>query len=160
MLCNNKSLAKTSSTPGKTKLINQFKVNNNWYLVDLPGYGYARVSKTDKKQFDHIITNYIAHRQNLYCLFVLIDSRLPPQQIDVEFIHKCGELGLPIGLIFTKSDKDKGKPVAKNVETMKTELLKRWDELPPTFISSAIKGTGKTEILGYIENAIDLNSEI
>ena len=122
MLCNNKYLAKTSSTPGKTKLINQFLINDKWNLIDLPGYGYARVSKDDKKQFDSLITNYIIKRENLYCLFVLIDSRLEPQKIDIEFINKCGSSGIPICLVFTKIDKDKGKLVDKNVEAMCIEL--------------------------------------
>jgi len=154
MLCNNKSLAKTSQTPGKTKLINRFLINEKWHLVDLPGYGYARASKDDKKQFDSLITNYIYQRENLCCLFVLIDSRLPPQKIDIEFINKCGESGIPICLIFTKIDKDKGKHVEESVEQMCTELKKYWDKLPDYLLSSAEKALGKKEILNYIGNAL------
>lgn len=154
MVCNNKYLAKTSSTPGKTKLINQFLINEKWYLIDLPGYGYARVSKGDKKTFDSLITNYITKRENLYCLFVLIDSRLEPQKIDLEFINKCGSSGIPICLIFTKIDKDKGKLVNKNVEAMCTELKKTWENLPPYLLSSAEKGDGRKEILGFINKAL------
>ncbi len=154
MLCNNKYLAKTSSTPGKTKLINQFLINEKWYLVDLPGYGYARVSKGDKKVFDSLITNYIINRENLFCLFVLIDSRLEPQKIDLEFITKCGESGIPICLVFTKIDKDKGKFVTQNVEAMLNELKKTWENLPTHLLSSAEKGDGRKEILKFISNAL------
>ncbi|MFM9945003.1 MAG: ribosome biogenesis GTP-binding protein YihA/YsxC [Bacteroidia bacterium] len=154
MLCNNKYLAKTSSTPGKTKLINQFLINEKWYLVDLPGYGYARASKGDKKQFDSLITNYIVKRENLYCLFVLIDSRLEPQKIDVEFINKCGSSGIPICLIYTKIDKDKGKAVKNSVEALSNELKKTWENLPTYFLSSAEKGDGRKEILDYINKAL------
>ncbi len=156
MLCNNKYLAKTSSTPGKTKLINQFLINDKWNLVDLPGYGYARVSKDDKKQFDSLITNYIIKRENLYCLFVLIDSRLEPQKIDVDFINKCGSSGIPICLVFTKIDKDKGKLVDKNVEAMCIELKKTWENLPTYLLTSAEKGDGKKELLKYIGNALKI----
>jgi GTP-binding protein len=156
MLCNNKYLAKTSSTPGKTKLINQFLINDKWNLVDLPGYGYARVSKDDKKQFDSLITNYIIKRENLYCLFVLVDSRLEPQKIDIEFINKCGSSGIPICLVFTKIDKDKGKLVDKNVEAMCIELKKTWENLPTYLLTSAEKGDGKKELLKYIGNALKI----
>lgn len=158
MLCNNKYLAKTSSTPGKTKLINQFLINEKWYLVDLPGYGYARVSKGDKKVFDSLITSYIINRENLYCLFVLIDSRLEPQKIDLEFITKCGESGIPICLVFTKIDKDKGKYVTQNVEAMLIELKKTWENLPTYLLSSAEKGDGRKEILKFIDGALKSNS--
>ncbi len=158
MLCNNKYLAKTSSTPGKTKLINQFLINEKWYLVDLPGYGYARVSKGDKKVFDSLITSYIINRENLYCLFVLIDSRLEPQKIDLEFITKCGESGIPICLVFTKIDKDKGKYVTQNVEAMLNELKKTWENLPTYLLSSAEKGDGRKEILKFIDGALKSNS--
>jgi GTP-binding protein len=157
MLCNNKYLAKTSSTPGKTKLINQFLINDKWNLVDLPGYGYARVSKDDKKQFDNLITNYIIKRENLYCLFVLIDSRLEPQKIDVDFINKCGSSGIPICLVYTKIDKDKGKLVDKNVEAMCIELKKTWENLPTYLLTSAEKGDGKKELLKNIENALKIS---
>lgn len=158
MLCKNKNLAKTSSTPGKTKLINQFLVNEKWSLIDLPGYGYARVSKGDKKVFDSLITNYIIKRENLYCLFILIDSRLEPQRIDLEFINKCGSSGIPFCLIFTKTDKDKGKLVNENVEAMCAELKKTWNNLPPYFLSSAEKGDGRKEILKYIGKALKITA--
>jgi len=158
MVCNNKNLAKTSSTPGKTKLINQFLINDKWYLVDLPGYGYAKVSKGDKKQFDSLITNYIINRENLYCLFVLIDSRLEPQKIDLEFINKCGSSGIPICLIFTKTDKDKGKQVNSTVEAMCNELKKTWENLPVYMLSSAEKGDGRKEILKFISTALKQSS--
>jgi GTP-binding protein len=154
MLCNNKSLAKISSTPGKTKLINQFLINKSWYLVDLPGYGYAKVSKTDKKQFDTLITNYVLKRENLFCLFVLIDSRLEPQKIDVDFINRCGNAGVPICLIFTKTDKNKGKLVSGSIEKMKTTLAETWENLPPYLLSSAVSGDGREEILSYIGNVL------
>ncbi len=153
MLCKNKNLAKTSSTPGKTKLINQFLINEKWLLVDLPGYGYARASKDDKKQFDILITNYVMKRENLYCLFVLVDSRLSPQKIDIDFINKCGGAGIPICLIFTKTDKDKGKHVEDKVNGFLDELRITWDNLPTYFLSSAENGNGRKEILNFIENA-------
>ncbi len=156
MLCNNKYLAKTSSTPGKTKLINQFLINEKWNLVDLPGYGYARVSKGDKKLFDSLITNYVHKRENLYCLFILIDSRLPPQKIDLEFIAQCGSSGIPIALIFTKTDKDKGKLVDQNVANMCSELSKTWNTLPTYLQSSAEKGYGRKEILKFIDSALKI----
>ena len=156
MLCNNKGLAKTSSTPGKTKLINQFLINEKWNLVDLPGYGYARVSKGDKKVFDSLITNYVIKRENLYCLFILIDSRLPPQKIDLEFISKCGSSGLPICLVFTKTDKDKGKLVEQNVEALCLELKKTWNTIPSYLLTSAEKGFGRKEVLKFIDSALKI----
>lgn len=120
----------------------------------MPGYGYARVSKDDKKTFDTLITNYISKRENLFCLFVLIDSLLPPQKIDVEFINKCGESGIPICLVFTKVDKDKGKFVDSNVEAMCIELKKKWDNLPTYLLSSAEKSVGRKELLVFIEKAL------
>jgi len=154
MLCNNKYLAKTSSTPGKTKLINEFLINEKWNLIDLPGYGYARASKGDKKQFDSLITNYIMKRENLYCLFVLIDSRLDPQKIDLEFINKCGGAGIPICLIFTKIDKDKGKHVEEKVSKFCDELKLTWQNIPIHLLSSAEKGDGKKDILNFIAKAL------
>lgn len=154
MLCRNKQLAKTSSTPGKTKLINQFVTNGNWYLVDLPGYGYARVSKNDKKEFGQLITDYITGRENLYCLFILIDSRLSPQKIDLEFIRRCGEESIPICIVFTKTDKDKGKWVDTNVELMKNALKQDWNTLPTMLLTSAEKATGRDELLGFIGAAL------
>lgn len=149
-MLNHKDLAKTSQTPGKTQLINHFLINENWYLTDLPGYGYARVSKSMRKDFEKLITNYILNRKNLVNLFVLIDSRHSPQKIDLEFIGWCGENGVPFSLIFTKADKLKPNTANENVENYKKELLKTWEELPEIFLTSAEKRTGTDDILKLI----------
>ena len=151
-LMNHKDLAKTSGTPGKTQLINHFIINEKWYLTDLPGYGYARVSKTLRKDFENLIINYILNRKNLVNLFVLIDSRHTPQKIDIEFIEYCGESGIPFSLVFTKADKLKPNTVLENVEKYKQELLKTWEDLPEIYITSAEKKTGGEEILAFISN--------
>ncbi|MCL2098437.1 MAG: ribosome biogenesis GTP-binding protein YihA/YsxC [Bacteroidales bacterium] len=148
-------LAKTSSTPGKTQLINHFIINNNWYLVDLPGYGYAKASKTSRRKFSNIITEYISHREQLTLLFVLIDARLEPQAIDLEFINKLGEDGIPFALAFTKADKLGTGALSSNVAHYKKVLLESWEELPPVFITSAQNGQGKEDVLKYIENVIN-----
>lgn len=149
-MMNRKDLAKTSQTPGKTQLINHFYVNEEWYLTDLPGYGYARVSKVQRKDFEKLITNYILNRKNLVNLFVLIDVRHTPQKIDIEFIEWCGENGIPFSIIFTKSDKLKPNAVLKNVESYKNELLKTWEGLPEIYITSAEKKEGTEAILSFI----------
>lgn len=149
-MMNRKDLAKTSQTPGKTQLINHFFVNEEWYLTDLPGYGYARVSKLQRKDFEKLITNYILNRKNLVNLFVLIDVRHTPQKIDIEFIEWCGENGIPFSIIFTKSDKLKPNAVLKNVENYKDELLKTWEGLPEIYITSAEKKEGTEAILSFI----------
>lgn len=149
-MMNHKDLAKTSGTPGKTQLINHFLVNENWYLTDLPGYGYARVSKVMRRDFEKINTNYILNRKNLVNLFVLVDSRHKPQQIDLEFIEWCGESGVPFAIVFTKADKLKPNTLKENVELYKTELLKTWEELPEIYVTSAEKKTGGDEILKFI----------
>lgn len=149
-MMNRKDLAKTSQTPGKTQLINHFFVNEEWYLTDLPGYGYARVSKVQRKDFEKLITNYILNRKNLVNLFVLIDVRHTPQKIDIEFIEWCGENGIPFSIIFTKSDKLKPNAVLKNVENYKDELLKTWEGLPEIYITSAEKKEGTEAILSFI----------
>ncbi len=149
-MLNYKDLAKTSQTPGKTQLINHFLINEKWYLTDLPGYGYARVSKTMRKEFEKINTNYILNRKNLVNLFVLIDSRHTPQQIDLEFIEWCGESGVPFSLVFTKSDKLKPNIAISNVESYKEELLKSWESLPEIYVTSAVKKIGGDEILKFI----------
>lgn len=149
-MMNRKDLAKTSQTPGKTQLINHFLVNEEWYLTDLPGYGYARVSKVQRKDFEKLITNYILNRKNLVNLFVLIDVRHTPQKIDIEFIEWCGENGIPFSIIFTKSDKLKPSAVLKNVENYKDELLKTWEGLPEIYITSAEKKEGTEAILSFI----------
>ncbi|MBS2097124.1 ribosome biogenesis GTP-binding protein YihA/YsxC [Carboxylicivirga linearis] len=156
-LCKRKALAKTSSTPGKTQLINHFTINNDqWYLVDLPGYGYAKVSKKLRSGFSKIILDYIGNRENMMCLFVLIDSRLPAQKADVDFMNLMVENGIPISIIFTKTDKLNQKQYAENMKAYEQELLKLWEELPPVFYSSAVNGEGTDEILSFIE---DINNK-
>ena len=149
-MLNHKDLAKTSQTPGKTQLINHFIINESWYLTDLPGYGYARVSKSMRRDFEKIITNYILNRKNLVNLFVLVDVRHTPQKIDVEFIEWCGENGVPFSIVFTKSDKLKPNTILTNVEDYKTEILKTWEDLPEIYVTSAEKKLGGDEILKFI----------
>lgn len=157
MLCGRKKLALTSARPGKTMLINHFLINNSWYIVDLPGYGYARRSKTDIAQLSTIINNYVCHRQQLTCLFVLIDSRVPPQQVDVDFINKAGESGIPLAIVFTKADRPNDREARANIEAMRTVMSEAWEELPPMFVTSSQKKTGKNELLEYIYN---INQEL
>lgn len=152
MLTNRKGLAMTSATPGKTMLINHFLINKNWYIVDLPGYGYARRGQKGKDQIRTIIEDYILEREQMTNLFVLIDSRLEPQKIDLEFMEWLGENGIPFSIIFTKADKLKGGRLKMNINNYLRELSKEWEELPPYFISSSENRTGRTEILDYIEN--------
>lgn len=154
MICKNKELAKTSSMPGKTKLINQFMINDNIYFADLPGYGYARVSKVEKSKFEKLINDYILHRKSLFCLFILIDSRLEPQKSDIEFINKCGVNKIPFCLIFTKTDKEKGKNVNYNVDLMLEKLSIYWQNLPPYILSSANTGEGRNEIINFIFDSL------
>ncbi|UOU99418.1 ribosome biogenesis GTP-binding protein YihA/YsxC [Chryseobacterium daecheongense] len=154
-MMNHKDLAKTSQTPGKTQLINHFLVNENWYLTDLPGYGYAKVSKSIRKDFEKLITNYILNRRNLVNLFVLVDVRHNPQKIDLEFIQWCGESGVPFSIVFTKADKLKPNAVIKNVEDYKMELHKTWEDLPELYVTSAEKKEGCEEILDFIEKTND-----
>jgi GTP-binding protein len=150
-LVNNKKLAKTSSKPGKTQLINHFLINKTWYLVDLPGYGFAKISKAKRVEFHDMINKYLLKRTNLMCLFVLIDSRHTPQAIDQEFMQWLAEQKIPFVMIFTKVDK-LGKPVlTKNIEKYKLEMLKQWEELPEIFITSAEKKEGINKIATYIE---------
>ncbi|MDG1518053.1 MAG: ribosome biogenesis GTP-binding protein YihA/YsxC [Flavobacteriales bacterium] len=151
MLCNNKGLAKTSSTPGKTQLINHFLINEKWYLCDLPGYGYAKVSKKSRAIWQKMIRGYLINRENLMNTFVLIDVRIKPQTIDIEFMQFLGENDIPFSIVFTKSDKIKQKEVATNVKAYQNELYRYWEELPPFLISSSEKALGKREILNYIE---------
>lgn len=151
MLTGRKALAMTSSTPGKTMLINHFLINDSWYLVDLPGYGYAQRGKKAMEQLRHLISSYVAFREQLTCLFVLIDSRLEPQKIDLEFIHFLGENGVPFALIFTKSDKTKRSQLGGNVARFLKALKKEWDELPPHFVTSSADRSGRDEVLDYIE---------
>ena len=156
MLTERKSLAKTSGRPGKTQLINHFKVNDNWFLVDLPGYGYARVSKKNKNTFQKYITNYFEQRKQLVCSFVLVDIRHEPQKIDMEFMEWMGANGIPFCIIFTKADKLKPKGIEKNVASYIRQLLVgAWEEAPHYFITSSSKGIGGGAVLAYID---DINS--
>ena len=150
MLLVRKNLAKTSSTPGKTRLINHFVVNEEWYLVDLPGYGYARISKTEREKWEGMIRTYLLRRENLVNTFILIDSRIEPKKSDIDFINWFGEEQLPFALIFTKADKLTNNALASNIAAFKAKLSETWDELPVSFVSSAEKGTGREEILGFI----------
>lgn len=151
MLTGRKKLAMTSATPGKTLLINHFSINNEWYLVDLPGYGYAKRGKKEMEKLRNLIEYYVLERKELTCLFVLIDSRLTPQRIDLEFIQWLGEEGVPFALIFTKADKSKTAELRKNVDDFLNELRKEWEELPPHFVTSSAQGRGRDEVLDYIE---------
>ena len=154
MLTGIKGLAKVSGTPGKTKLINHFTINDSWYLVDLPGYGYARVSKTARGEFSKIITDYVLKCEKLHFLFVLVDSRLEPQKIDLSFIELLGQNGIPFGIIFTKADKLSQAQLNRSITTYKRTLSEQWEELPPMFISSSEKGTGREEILTFIDGLL------
>jgi len=155
MLTNHKSLAKTSGKPGKTQLINHFVINKNWFLVDLPGYGYASVSKDKRKTFQKFIKDYFNKRMQLACTFVLIDSRHAPQKIDLEFMEFLGINGIPFCIVFTKADKLNKSTLPKNIEIYKKELLEYWEELPTHFISSSTDKTGREEILDFIQNVND-----
>ena len=150
MLMQRKSLAKTSGRPGKTQLINHFLINKNWHLVDLPGYGYARVSKKAKKTFQKFITNYFEKRKQLVSAFVLVDCRHEPQPIDLEFMQYLGEGQIPFSIIFTKGDKLKPNALTRNIEAYKTKLLEQWEEIPNYFITSSTNAMGRDELLGYI----------
>jgi len=152
MLTNHKNLAKTSGKPGKTQLINHFKINSNWFLVDLPGYGYARVSKKTKDVFQEFITDYFEKREQLVCAFVLIDIRLEAQKIDLEFIEYLGESEIPFCIIFTKADKISKTKIDSHIAAYKKQLLaNNWEELPQYFITSSTEGTGKEKLLEYID---------
>ncbi|MBE9519016.1 MAG: YihA family ribosome biogenesis GTP-binding protein [Bacteroidetes bacterium] len=152
MLVERKKLAKTSSTPGKTRLINHFKINDQWFLCDLPGYGYAKVSKKERESFAKMIEKYATQRTNLVCFFVLIDARIPPQQLDLDFIEWLGDSQLPFVIALTKVDKINQTGKSKNLELLKKELLQSWDELPLIFETSATKGTGKEQLMSFIED--------
>lgn len=151
MLTNCKNLAKTSGRPGKTQLINHFKIDDRWFLVDLPGYGYARVSKTTKQVFQRFIMDYFEQRKQLVSAFVLVDIRHEPQKIDVEFMQWLGERAIPFAIIFTKADKLKLQAIERNVAAYKEALLEWWEEFPPYFVTSAQNKTGKEELTQYIE---------
>ena len=151
MLTGQKSLAKISGKPGKTKLINHFKINDNWFLVDLPGYGYAKVSKKNRSIFAKFIYEYLEKRENLICTFVLVDSRHEPQKIDMLFMEWLGQNQIPFVIVFTKMDKLSSSQLNKNITRYKTEMLKKWEDIPQTFRSSAESGLGKSEILKFIK---------
>jgi GTP-binding protein len=154
MLTAHNGLAKVSATPGKTRLINHFLIDKKWYLVDLPGYGYARTSKTQRSGFSKIITDYVFKCEKMHFLFVLVDSRLEPQRIDLEFIEQLGEGGVPFGIIFTKCDKLSKSQVSRSVATYSKRLAEQWEELPPMFTSSSEKGEGREEIVDFIEKIL------
>jgi GTP-binding protein len=154
MLVNSRGLAKTSGNPGKTQTINHFLINKSWYLVDLPGYGYANVSKSIREGFGKIIEGYVLNRENLCCLFILIDARLEPQKIDLSFIEWAGEKGIPLSLLFTKADKLSKNELSKSMARYKKTLLSQWEELPPLIITSAESRMGKEEVLDFIDDAI------
>ena len=154
MLTGIKGLAKVSGTPGKTKLINHFVINDSWYLVDLPGYGYARVSKSVRGEFSKLILDYVLKCEKMHFLFVLIDSRLEPQKIDLNFIELLGQNGIPFGIIFTKADKLSQAQLNRNVKAFKLRLSEQWEELPPMFTSSSEKGVGREDILNFIEECL------
>ena len=157
MLTNRKSLAKTSGRPGKTQLINHFIINKEWFLVDLPGYGYARVSKSAKKTFQKFITAYFSKRTQLVSAFVLVDSRHEPQKIDLEFMQWLGENHIPFSIIFTKADKLTEKKLPAQIEAYKQEMLNHWEEMPNYFVTSSSSGLGKDEVLSYIN---EINKEL
>lgn len=155
MICNKTSLAKTSNTPGKTQLINHFEIvssdKKKWFLVDLPGYGYASISQSSRRRWEQMIEGYIRHRPNLVCLFLLIDSRHEPQEIDLRFIDQLGKWNAPFVMVFTKTDKNKPAATIRNVEDFLAAMSKSWEQPPRHFITSAIKKTGRKELLDYIQ---------
>ncbi len=155
MLCGVKGLAKVSSTPGKTQLINHFIVDGSWYLVDLPGYGYAKVSKNVRKGFSKLITDYTVKHENLCFLFILVDSRHEPQRIDLEFIDAMGDAGVPFAIVFTKSDKLSSAELERNISAYKDTLSRTWAELPLFFTTSSEKRVGRDDILGSIETTLE-----
>lgn len=156
MLTNKKSLAKISGRPGKTRLINHFLINNEWYLVDLPGYGYAQVPKAERLKWEKMLRNYILKRENLYCLFVLIDSRHEPQKADLDFMEWLGVSQIPFSIIFTKTDKLKPVELETNLKTYEEKMFETWETMPGYFVSSSATGTGKEDILNFIE---DVNNQ-
>jgi len=153
MLVGRKSLAKTSGKPGKTQLINHFKINDNWFLVDLPGYGYAQISKTKRKTFQKFITDYFFRREQLTCTFLLVDSRHEPQKIDLEFMRFLGENGIPFCIVFTKSDKLNASDINKNLEIYQQKVLESgWESMPQSFVTSATSKDGRDELLNFIDD--------
>lgn len=155
-LVQKKNLAKTSQTPGKTQLINHFQIDKKWYLVDLPGYGYAKVSKTDREKFEKMIHEYLENRENLIYTFVLVDIRHEPQKLDMEFMNNLGEQGIPFCIVFTKADKLSQTAVNKSLDVYQGKMLETWEEMPQFFVTSSVNGSGRDEILATIES---LNKE-
>lgn len=156
MLTQNKGLAKTSVKPGKTQLINHFLINNEWYLVDLPGYGYARTSKSSRQKWQSMTADYILKRESLANLFVLVDSRIPPQQIDIDFINFAGTNGIPLTIVYTKTDKQKQREIASTVNSMKKILSATWEELPEMILTSSVSQSGRSHLLDRIEEINNL----
>jgi len=156
MVTNQTKLAKTSGTPGKTQMINHFLINDSFYIVDLPGYGFAKVSQKQRSNWEKMIENYLRTRSNLMTVFVLIDSRLKPQKLDLEFLSKLGEWGIPFNMVFTKADKNTQRDTAKNVRQFIETMREDWEFIPRSFVTSTIKYTGRKEMLGFIE---ELNDE-
>lgn len=155
-LVQKKNLAKTSQTPGKTQLINHFQIDKKWYLVDLPGYGYAKVSKTDREKFEKMIHEYLENRENLIYTFVLVDIRHEPQKLDMDFMNNLGEQGIPFCIVFTKADKLSQTAVNKSLEVYQAQMLETWEEMPQFFVTSSVNGSGRDEILATINS---LNKE-
>lgn len=155
LITGNSKLAKVSSKPGKTRLINHFLIDDSWYLVDLPGYGWARASKTDKAEWQKMVEGYFGQRENLYCVFVLIDSRHDPMPIDLEFVNQMGEAGIPIALIFTKLDKQSANKGASNIAKFKRAMRDGWEELPTVFATSTVLKKGHEDVLDYIQSIND-----
>ncbi|MFW6309893.1 MAG: ribosome biogenesis GTP-binding protein YihA/YsxC [Prolixibacteraceae bacterium] len=151
MLTKKKALAKISGSPGKTRLINHFIIDDKWYLVDLPGYGYAKIAKTERQKWERLVRNYILMRKNLFCLFVLIDSRHVPQKSDLEFMEWLGISHIPFAVIFTKTDKLKPDVLKKKIENYEQKMLETWEYMPETFVTSSETGAGRNEILKYID---------
>ena len=150
-LVQKKNLAKTSQTPGKTQLINHFQIDKKWYLVDLPGYGYAKVSKTDREKFEKMIHEYLENRENLLYTFVLVDIRHEPQKLDMEFMNNLGEQGIPFCIVFTKADKLSQTAVNKSLAVYQAQMLETWEEMPQFFVTSSVNGSGRNEILATID---------
>lgn len=156
MLTNQTKLAKTSASPGKTQLINHFIINDEWYLVDLPGYGYAKVSQSQRVAWEKMIWNYLRQRENLMTIFVLVDSRIAPQKLDLEFMGKLAENGIAFNMVFTKADKNTQRDTAKNVRTFIDKMKEEWEFIPRSFVTSTVKFTGRKQMLDYID---ELNQE-
>lgn len=157
LITGRKALAKVSGTPGKTQLLNYFKINSEWHLVDLPGYGYARLAKTKRAEFSKMIKHYLKNREQLTCLFVLIDGSIPPQEIDMEFIQQLGKDDVPFSIVYTKTDKENQNTISKNIQAIKKRMLQDWEDLPNQFPTSSTKRRGGNEILEFIDQ---LNKEI